>query len=135
MMTNYPSDVTDAHWAVIEPYFPPPYDIGRTREVDYRAVYNAIAYVIKEGCQWRAIPKDYGVNWRTVYGLFRQWSDDGTLERMHAALRERVRMKAGKVPTPSAGILDSQSVKTTSKGGHAAMTAARRSTGASGTFA
>lgn len=126
MEKTYPSDLTDAQWALIEPHLPPPYDIGRIREVNYRAVLNAICYVLKEGCQWRAIPKDYGVHWRTVYGLFRQWTDDGTLERLHAALRAGVRKKVGKEPTPSACILDSQAVKGTAKGGHAGMTAARR---------
>jgi transposase len=111
---------------LIAPHLPPPCDIGRIRTVDYRAVLNAMCYVLKEGCQWRAIPKDYGVHWRTVYGLFRQWTDDGTLERLHAALRAGVRKKVGKALTPSACILDSQAVKTTSKRGHAGMTAARR---------
>jgi putative transposase len=126
MATDYPSDLTDAQWGLIEPHLPAPYDIGRTREVDFRAVLNAIFYVVREGCQWRAVPRDYGVHWRTVYGYFRQWSADGTLETLHAALRGHVRKKAGKEPTPSAGILDSQSVKTTAKGGHAGMTPANR---------
>jgi len=126
METTYPSDLTDAQWALLEPHLPPPCEIGRTREVAYRAVLNALFYVLKEGCQWRAIPKDYGVHWRTAYGLFRQWNADGTLERLHAALRAGVRKKVGKAPTPSACIVDSQAVKTTAKGGHAGMTAARR---------
>lgn len=134
MTKLYPSDLTDVQWEWIQPHLPPPYDIGRLRSVDYRAVLNAIFYVAKEGCQWRAIPRDYGVHWRTVYGLFRQWSADGTLDALHAALRGHVRKRVGKEPTPSAGILDSQSAKTTSKRGHAGMTAVRKSTGASGIY-
>lgn len=117
MSKLYPSDLTDSQWELIQPHLPPPCDMGHIREVDYRTVLNAMFYVIKEGCQWRALPHDYGVHWRTVYGLFRLWSTNGTLEHLHAALRGRVRKSVGKEPTPSAGILDSQSAKTTSKAG------------------
>jgi putative transposase len=126
MTTLYPSDLTDEQLTMLEPFLPPPCDIGRIRTVAFRMVLQAIFYVLREGCQWRAIPHDYGVHWRTVYGYFRQWNANGTLEAMHAALRGEVRTRAGKAPTPSAGILDSQSVKTTAKRGRAAMTAARR---------
>lgn len=93
---------------------------------------NALFYVDRTGCHWRALPKDFPP-WPTVWTYFRQWRNDGTWERMHRALREQMRVKQGRKPTPSAAIIDSQSVKTSQKGGGAATTAADRSRGASAT--
>ena len=112
----YPSDLTDEQWAVIEPLIPPPWPGGRPREVDMREVLNALFYRTREGCTWRALPHDLPP-WKTVYQIFYRWRLDGTWERIHDALRELVRRTAGKKRRPTAAILDSQSVKTTSVGG------------------
>ena len=123
---SYPSDLTDAQWAMLEPLLvraPRPDGRGRPREVDLRAVVNAILYVLHEGCRWRALPHDFP-NWHTVYWYFAKWTDDGTLVRIHDTLRRRVREQDGRDPEPSAVVIDSQSVKTTAKGGMLALTRA-----------
>jgi putative transposase len=119
----YPTDLTDAQWERLAPLIPPPKPGGRRRTVDMRGVCNAIFYIDRSGCQWRLLPKEYP-NWKTVYWYFTRWQDDGTWERITDALRRAVRRRAGRHPEPSAAILDSQSVKTTQKGGVAASTAA-----------
>jgi putative transposase len=129
---TYPSDMTDDQWERLAPLIPPAKIGGRPRTVDIRAVVDAICYRIKTGCQWRQMPRDFPP-WGTVAGDYRIWRRNGTWEMIHDALREQVRVKAGRAPTPRAAIIDSQSVKTTEKGGRAATMAASRSRDASGT--
>ncbi len=129
----YPSDLTDEQWAPLEPLLPPPRPGGRPRSVDLREVANALLYLLRTGCPWRSLPHDLPP-WGTVWAYFRRWRDDGTLDRLHAELRDRGRVGAGRDPSPSAAIRDSQTVKTAEKGGRAASTLARRFEGASATL-
>jgi putative transposase len=122
---RYPTDLSDRQWRLLEPAIPPPRPGGRPRSADVREVVNAILYVDRNGVTWRALPHDFPP-WKTVYHYFRAWRLDGTWERIHDALRDRVRTGAGRAASPSAAIIDSQSVKTAEKGGLAATTPARR---------
>jgi transposase len=128
---SYPSDVTDEQWLLIGPHIPPEKHGGRHREVNMRQVMNGLLYQNRTGCQWRALPNDLPP-WGTVAYYFYRFRNDGTWQALHDILREKVRLAAGKEATPSAAVIDSQSVKTTEKRGSAAgTTRARRSTGAS----
>jgi len=129
---RYPSDLTDEQWARLAPLVPAPKPGGRPAAHDRREIVDAILYVLRNGNAWRALPHDLPP-WSTVYWWFRRWRLDGTWERVAASLRARTRVGAGRDPEPSAAILDSQSVKTTEKGGRVATTPARRSTAASAT--
>lgn len=113
--TSYPSDVTDAQWALLEPYLPAAPPGGRPRKTDMRDVANAIFYVLRTGCQWRYLPKDFPPK-STVWRYFKQWRDDGVLERMHDALRTKVRTAEKPYSPRTTGSVDSQSVDTTSGG-------------------
>jgi transposase len=121
----YPSDLRDGEWALLEPLVPAVKSGGRPAIWSRREILNAILYVVRGGNQWRALPHDLPP-WQTAYGYFRRWRNAGIWEQIHTALREQTRRQAGREPTPSAAILDSQSVKTSQKGGHAATTPTRR---------
>ncbi len=116
-----PSDLSDRQWPLLAPLIPAGKPGGRPRSHDPRELINAILSVARNGCTWRALPHDLP-RWQTAYYSFRRWQADGTWERVHDTLRAQVRLAAGRQATPSAAILDSQSVKTTAKGGHAATT-------------
>ncbi len=113
---RYPSDVTDEEWAFVAPLIPPAKRGGNRRHVDIREVVNGLMYVLSTGCQWRAIPKDLPPR-STVHGYFDLWSWDGTLERLHHALYVACREQASREASPTAAIIDSQSVKSAEKGG------------------
>ncbi len=119
----YPTDVSDAEWGIIQPLLPRPQHIGRPREVDLREVINGIFYVLHEGCTWRAVPHDLPP-WQTVYNYFRHWQQLGVWQQMHTQLRTQVRASVNKTNTPTASIIDSQSVKTAEKRGKYTVTMA-----------
>jgi putative transposase len=111
----YPSDLTNAQWKLIRPLIPAVKPGGRPRKYDMREVVNALLYVNREGCTWRALPHDLP-HWKTAYNFFRAFEADGTWDRLVTALRVTVREKLGRDPTPSGGCIDSQSAKTANGG-------------------
>ena len=113
---RYPSDLTDSEWKLVEPLIPPAKRGGDKRTVDLREVMNGVMYVLTTGCQWRAMPKDLPPK-STVHGYFDLWTYDGTLDRIHHALYEQCREQEQREASPTAAIIDSQSVKSAEKGG------------------
>ena len=127
---RYPSDLTNEEWQLIEPLIPPGKSGGGKRTVIMREVVNGLMYILSTGCQWRAVPKDLPPK-STIYEYFDLWTYDGTLKHIHRALYEQCREQAEREASPSAAIIDSQSVKSAEKGGPAsirmAMMRAKRS--------
>ncbi len=121
----YPSDLTDDQWALLEPYLPLVRPGGRPRSHPTRELVDAMRYVLRGGIAWRSLPHEYPP-WQTVYHYFRAWQIDGMWERLNDELRELARLRAGRNAQPTAAILDSQSARTTEKGGPAASTATKR---------
>ena len=121
MSQPYSTDLSDAHWERVRPFVEKSF--GRSAQVERRRIVNAILDILRIGCQWRRLPREFP-HWSTVHSCYWRWRwcwrRDGTLEHLHHALREEVRLKAGRMAQPSAVILDSQSVETTEKGGQKA---------------
>jgi len=134
---RYPSDLTDAERALVEPSIPPAKRGGRPRAVNLREVLNAILYVLSTGCQWKALPKDLPPK-STAHAYFMLWESDGTLERLHHSLYVAVRQQEGHAASPTTAIIDSQSAKAAQKGAprstRRVSMRARRSWAATGIF-
>ena len=134
---RYPSDLTDGEWSLVEPLIPPAKRGGNKRHVNLREVLNGLMYILSTGCQWRALPKDLPPR-STIYDYFDLWSWDGTLDRIHHSLYVRCRETVARDASPTAAIIDSQSVKGAEKGGRRLIrpvtTRERKSKARSGTF-
>lgn len=122
---TYPSDLTNEQWKLIEPLLPPVKPGGRPRTTELREVINGIMYLVRTGCSWRMLPHDFPP-WPTVHDYYWKYRRDGIWDQIHESLHKRVRVQAGRQASPSAAIIDSQSVKTASKGGNEVMTLARK---------
>lgn len=124
----YPSDLSDAQWKLVAPVLHAA--CGRSGRLPRRELLNAIFYILRTGCQWRFLPQNYP-KWNSVYSCFRRWSRNGTLDQVVEALRVEVRYCQGRKALPTAAVIDTQSVKTTEKGGLVVMMEPRKSAGAS----
>lgn len=127
MSAQYPSDLTDGQWQVLRPLLPPPAKTG-PKPLDRRWVLNAILYVVRTGCQWRQLPHDFP-HWKSVYTVFWRWRRDGVWKRLNDALREQERRRVGKKATPTAAIVDSQSIRTAEGGTDRGYDAGKKVTG------
>ena len=108
---TYPSDLDDSQWQILQPLLPAPAKLGRPRARDLREILNGIFYLLRSGCAWRLLPKEFGP-WSTVHDYYRRWRQQGVWEQVHHTLRQKVRVAAGKTDQPSGAILDSQTIKT-----------------------
>jgi transposase len=117
---RYPSDLTDQEWSQVEGMIPPARRGGRRREVDLREIVNGVMYVLSTGCAWRYVPRDLPPS-GTIYGYLKRWAYDGTLDNLHYELYQKCREQAEREASPTACIIDSQSVKSAEKGGSASI--------------
>ena len=125
MEKRYSSDLSDKEWDLIEPLIPLAKPGGRPRSIDTRAIMNAVFYLLRTGCQWRMLPKDFPA-WGTVHYYYRRWRLEGTLFKLHEYLRKKTRLLHNKGAQPTSSIMDSQSVKTTEKRGFGVMMEIKR---------
>jgi putative transposase len=123
--TRYPTDLSDAAWTLLAPLLPPPLQGGRPRTTEVRAILNAIFYLLRTGCQWRLLPREFPA-WGTVYHYFRTWKNTGVWTGIQRTIYEQVRKEAGRSACPSVVIMDGQSVKTTERGGVCGFDAHKR---------